>query len=522
MADENGMAPIASSAPVTPNGLREILGATSGGGAASWEHVGKYLAERYINSENEKARRSIARKRDELYEGGGDKHIEDLLDAAFKDDFVKEQRAALISWAKWNNVIFRVVNEKATVYAEPANRRITNGDEAYQDFLEQLQIDATMREVNRKLVLHEDVWVQYRVRWTPRGRAPAIDVISPASFWAVPHPKDKTLLVAIILDQTTGDAQYDSTAASYRVWTDVETFQLDGACRVMEHTVEPWPLGRMPGVLATTRLPTTKGCLLAPAPAADLVAAHECVWFQNLLLLKESKSANRQNYASGDLSAAAMGQSADSETDVVLPEGVQIQTVDRGTDLAQFRDTASAVFDDVGANHGVPPSVRRHADASSGAEIHLRRLPLHELRRQQIPVMRVVEREVHVIMSGVNGLADRDGNVELAEGAFDMEGWGIDYGEIQQPLTASESDQVFETRRRLGLTDTVEEKLQRNPDLKTPEAAEQELELHTTRETKRVAQQKTLMALNGSTSTPNDQATAQQNGAAGRAAGDAA
>jgi hypothetical protein len=494
-------------------GLRELFGTSTR--PVSWEKVGLRLRECYINNDLENARRELAQKRDDLYEGRGHKYLELMIETAFKSKFNQDQRKALVPWSKWNNVIGRIVHEKAKVYAVPAKRHVANGDELYQKFIKRVRMDACMKELNRKLVLHEDVWVQYRVRNTPRGREPVIDVISPARFWAITHPNDSTMLIGIILDQRPLGALPDSYAAAFRVWTDAETFLLDGAGRVMEHTVQAWPLGRMPGVLATTRPPSTKGAIMACEPLADGVAAHEVVWFLNLTVLKESKSKNRQNYASGDVDEATFNQDADSETDVVLPEGVNVQSIDRGMDLKQFTDTNVTVVDDSFANHGIPPSVAHQRDATSGAEVYLRRIPLAELRIEQIEVMRTTEHEMAKIEAGVNNLPNEGGGFELGEYAFDADGFSVDFGEVRQPLTPQEQDAVFEKRRSLGLTDTIEETMARNPDLETPEQAEAELELHNERETKRVRDQKEMMALNGSTSTTPEDPTPEQNGGRG-------
>jgi hypothetical protein len=494
-------------------GLREIFN-------ASWEGVGTFLQNQYIANPLESARRAEAQKRDELYEKKGDRYIRALVDIAFKDKLTNELRADLISWAKWNNFIGRVINEKATVYSAPARRHVSKDDATYQQFCERISIDSVMREVNRLLVLHEDVWIQYRVRQSPRmtkdaageavaEREPVVDIVSPSSFWAIAHPRDRTMLIGIILDQRTPDAK--PTDPAFRVWTDDETFMLDGESRVISTSVEPWPLGRMPGVLASLRIPGTKVGLLAECPNADLVAAHEAIWFQNLLLLKESKSANRSTYASGDMAQATLGQSADTERETFVPEGTTITSIDRGLDLSQFRDNASAIADDAGANHGLPPTVRRQADATSGAEIYLRRIPLSELRIEQIPTMRRVELALVMVFAMVN----KD---DLPNFSFDASEWSMDFGEIQQPLTEAERDQVFEKRRQLLLTDTLEELMRRNPDLKTPEAADAELMTHISREVVRVVATQALQRLNGGTSSAPGDPTPQDNGATGQAA----
>jgi hypothetical protein len=477
-------------------GIRETLGM---GDPVSWTYVGEYLRDQYIRNNNQKARRDEARKRDAYYEGGGDDHIKRFIWLAFEDLLVRKLRADLVGQAKWNNVLRRVSHELATVYSEPAERKTKDGD-TYRDFVDLLDIDTVMREVDQKLVIHSDVWIQYRVR--KETREPVLDVVSPSMFWAISHPQDQTLLTAIVLDQT--PARVTRVTPCYRVWTASETFQLDADCRVIVSSLEPNGLGRMPGVLASLRPATAKGSLLDESPAADLVAAHEMIWFQNVLLVKESKSANKQTYASGDTSAAAMGQAGDTERETILPEGVSIQAVDRGMDLSQFRENADHALERAAANHGLPPSVLHQRDASSGAEIHLRRIPLRELRRKRIPIMRRIERQLAEIQSAVNAN-------DLPEFAFNTEGWGIDFGEVQQPLTEMEKLAAFEKERELGLTDNYTEEMRRNPDIKSLPEAIKIVNARTQLRTDYIVSQKDLMAASGALGAAQPKTTFEAN-----------
>lgn len=487
-------------------GLREIIGASTGGATpVDWVTVGTYLRDRYVRNKTEKQRQAEAAKRDAYYEGKGDNHIIRLIEVAFSDIKNRRLRSDLVGQAKWNNVIKRVSHETATVYGEPAKRHITNGDEKYQDFIDLVGQDAALRELDRKLVYHEDVWVQYRVR--AAVLEPVIEIVSPASFWAVCHPHDRTDLIAIVIDESPDGGP--KSAPHYRVLCRDEVFQMDGECHVIQTTHEQHDLGRLPGILASTRLPSAKGRLLAESPAADLTAAHETVWFLNVLLVKESKSATKQTVFSGDTSATAQGQGSDTESDMVVSEGVTAQTLDRGMDLSQFRDNADHILERAGANHGLPPSVLHHRDSSSGSEIHLRRIPLRELRRQRIPIMRQVERGLAEIQSAINAN-------ELPAHAFDATGWGIDFGEVQQPLTEAEADAVFEQRRRLGLTSTLDEIMKRNPDIRSHEEAATVMSLNIARETNRVIEMQALMAANGSMGSQSGEPTPTQNGAMGQ------
>lgn len=465
-------------------GIREILGA---GSQVSWTYVGEHLRDQYIKNSNDMARRAEARKRDQYYEGGGDEYIKRFIYLAFEDELTRKLRSDLVGQTKWNNVIKRVTRELATVYSKPATRKIKDGDEAYKEFQDIVGMDAVMRELDRKLVFQDDVWIQYRVQ-KETGK-PVVDVISPAMFWPVSHPSDLTQMIAVVLDQT--PARVNRATPCYRVWTANETFMLDSECRVIVSTIEDNSLKRIPGVLASMRPASTKGQLLTDSPAADLVAAHEAIWFQNILLMKESKSANRQAYLSGDTSRAAFGQSADTEREVVLPEGVTVTVVDRGMDLMQFRDNADHIVERAAANYNLPPSLLHQKESSSGAESHARRLPLRELREERVPVLRGVERDLAEIQSLVNAS-------DLPAYAFKTEGWGIDFGEVQQPMTESELDSVFEKRRQLGLTNTIQEIMDRNPDLRSPEEAWTVLDLNIKAETLRIAKMKEMLAMSGS------------------------
>jgi hypothetical protein len=466
-------------------GIREILGGS--GGPASWTYVGEHLRDQYIKNSNDQARRAEARKRDQYFEGGGDEYIKRLVYLAFEDSLTRKLRADLVSQTKWNNVLARVSREVATVYSEPAARRITGDDKKYQEFLELVGQDAVMREVDQKLVYHDDVWVQYRVQ--KETGAPVVDAISPAMFWPVCSPNDRTQMIAVVLDQT--PQRMNRATPCFRVWTADETFMLDAECRVIISTIEVNSLGRIPGVLASMRPASTKGQLLTESPAADLVAAHETIWFQNILLVKESKSANRQAYLSGDTSRAAFGQSADTEREVILPEGVTVTVVDRGMDQKPFRENADHIFERAAANHDLPPSVLYQQDVSSGAAAHVRNAPLRRARMKRILVLRGVERAIAQIQSAVN-------ENDLPEYKFSADGWVIDYAEVQQQLTEDEQDQVFETRRRLGLTNTLAEIRKRNPDLRDDDAAETVLKDNVHVETMRIQLMKELIAASGS------------------------
>lgn len=446
------------------------------------EAVGDHLKKYYIENGDELARMEHARLLDEFYAGGGDDEMKRVIEKMYKDPTNRARRNAVIDAEldKYDNIIARIVGEKATVYAEPARRKIAKGDETYQDFNERIGMDAVMGELDAKLALHDTALLWYRVRMTPtEDREPLLEVVSPASFWAVSHPRDRTLLVAIVFDQRMPLAKPEDPA--YRVWTHDQTFVMSGQCKIFKSSIESWPLGRMPGVLASVFKPGSRPNLLTQFPSKDLLSAQKAIRLQAINLVKESISAVKQTYISGDVSATAMGQTSDSETEQFLGEGVTATTLDRGMDQEQFRDNGGYIGDAVASNHGLSPSVLRNRDASSGAEIELRRLPIREQRKKRIPIMRAIERMIVRVIVMVNGNRITTGEDEqpvlvagdLPEFAFSDEGWSIDFGEVQQPMSAMERASLFEKERELGLTDNYEEEMRRNPDIRTLEEAKQ-------------------------------------------------
>lgn len=468
--------------------------------------VGQWLRTNYVENSSEKARMCHARELDEFYEGRGDEEMARVIDMVYADQRNRDRRKQFIKAGldKYDNIVARIVSEKATVYSEPPRRQIANDDETYQRFLDELAMDDAMRELDRMLALHEDALAWYRVRSTTTGeREPLLDVVSPASFWAIAHPNDRTLWVGVIFDQRAPMARPEDP--SFRVWTNDQSFLMNGKCEIFPTSIESWPLGVMPGVLASMRKPGSKPYLLTPFPSADLLSAQKSIRLQAINLVKESVSAVRQTYISGDTSATAMGQTADTDTEVFLGEGVTATTLDRGMDQEQFRDNGGYVGDAVAANHGLAPSVLRQRDASSGAEIELRRIPIREQRKIRIPVLRRVERNLARVMSLVNsnraGIGQDEQPVlvqgDLGEYAFSDDGWSIDFGEVQQPMSEAERDAVYETRKRLQLTDPYEEEMRRNPDLKTIEAAKEVVNARIDRNAEFVIAQKVLMAASG-------------------------
>jgi hypothetical protein len=457
--------------------------------AISRDDLAAFLRTEFLFKQEETDRRERARQRHLFYNSGGDEIMERLVGSVFKDRDVIAKRTEWVKHAKYNNVLRRIVNELSTVYSEPARRSVGDKtqDEIYQAVLEAVSFDQVAIRFSRWLNLHRYLAVGFRVRTKTSGeREPVVDIVTPDRFWAVPHPSDRTRLVALIFELDSVGPSV-SKEAKYLVWTDKETFRMSKDGHIMAETWREHRFERMPWVLASLEPPA--GRLLDDMTNEDLTAAHRSVWFQNICLIKESKSATKIVTVSGDTTQAARNQAADPEMPVELGDGTAVGVIDMSMDLALFRDTARSIYETAAANYGLAPSLLTHQGVQSAEARELMRVPLHELRREQQVPLRRFEREFVGVMSMV---LRRD----LPAMAFDPDGWRIDFGESQTPLGPKAELEVFQQERQLGLTSTVKFKMRRNPDMDL-EAAREEMAEDILLETERIEMLKSLMVASG-------------------------
>lgn len=473
--------------------LLDVMSRNADGAPAAtpinWHELGRFLRDEYWDNQDAKDRKAKATTRQRFYAGQGDAEIYTMLGSVFKDPEVIRLRSEWISHAKFNNVLRRAIHELATVYSAPALRTVEGDDNnaRYQEMQRRTRMHEVMQRVNRLAYLHRAVFVYPRIRLDAAGNPePVIEVVTPDRFDAITHPADPTLLVAISIDLRLKSAAQLVNLPARMIVSATETVMVDAHGGILTDTVRPHDVGRIPGVLFTIDPPA--GALFDPSATDDLESAHRAVWFENILLLKESKSATKQTVVSGDVSSVERNQVDDSERPGHLPEGTSATTLDRAMDLRLFRDTARDIYETAAANHGIPPVTLNHGGVQSADARELVRTPLKEIRlAQQVP-FRDFERDLAAIQSLVYA--------PIPEVAFTTEGWSVDFADPQTPLGQNESLDVFLKERQAGLTSTVAEIMRRNPDL-TYEAAWVLAERYIEDEARRLAALRPTMAASG-------------------------
>lgn len=492
------------------------------GGRLTPDEMQAYLKD-HCGGDRDRLRNMRHALRDELYRDGGDQHMSTLIDSVFTDQTVRELRKKWIPYAKFNNATKRVVNELSTVYAEPARRQVGTemphasevaaegepasapaapppDNERYQKLLEQVHIDERMIEVGRLLNLHRALLVGFRVRQKPDGfREPTLDVATPANVRAILHPNDDSLVVGWLIKCEHRTARMQTERAAWTLWTDHESVKLTESFRVIGDSYQEHGLGVCPWVPVALGAPVAG--FWPGFEGEDLISAHVSIWFQNILLLKESKSATKLTVVTSD-GTAARGQAADSEGAIEAPEGTSISTTDMSMDLSMFTNVNDHVLNNVAHNYGMSPAIIQHQGVQSAEARELMMMPLKERRRQQQTPLRRFEFALACVMSAVCA-------VDLAEYAFSTDGWRMEFGESETPLAPMEEQVLFEKRRAAGLDNSKAFLCRKYPGL-SPDGAWAMITNNVLVETDRNLLMRPLMQISGSlgASTPDPETDA--------------
>lgn len=476
----------------------------------SLDQLGRYLREN-CGTDADKKREERHILRDDLYNDGGVKQMEELIEQVFKKREVKDRRKQWVKFARFNNAIKRIVNELSTVYAEPAIRFVgaEADQEKYADVQRMARQDEQMVRVGRMFNLHPAIAVGFRLRQIEDGtREPVIDVATPSTFRVVLHPFDSTRVMGVLIRLRYRPAISLKLVPSWVLWTDHESCKFTEDFTAIPGTYSEHGLGVNPWTIVTKQ-PAVPG-FWPGEDGESLVAAQMSIWFANVCMLKETKSATNVPTLQGDMTAAARDQAADSEDILELPEGTTVSTLDNSMDLSLFRDTSAQILDDVANNYGLSTNLLRHQGVQSAEARELMRVPLRELRKQQQIPLREFERIFAAKQAAIIG-------VDWPEMAFSVEGWGIDFADPQTPLTPTESLALFEKLRAAGLHNSVDYIVEQNPDM-TEESAWREIERNIRIETRRNVLMRPLAAINGGPAVTfaDDPRSAESNGAMGQ------
>ena len=470
-----------------------------------------------LNTQAEKDRNERHALRDRLYRDGGDKDMEKVVNAYFEDEKVKEKRRAVIPHAKFSNDLKHIVGMLSTVYAEPARRYLANAaDQAkFDELVKSLCLDEQMDVVNQMLNLHRALIVGPRIRVNAdQTREMVLDIVTPSRCRVVLNPLDTTQPIGwlVKIDMPMVRNPW-GRKPEWVLWTDHERVYLDGDLHPITETYAAHGLGMsrwVPISYSATAIPG----FWPGEEGEDLVAARMAIWLASILMVKETKSNTKQPIISGDATTMARAQAADSDIPIEAPEGVSVTTIDVGTDPSVFITAADHILERCGNNYGLSRSAMRHDMQSADAREAMME-PVRERRRKQTKIHRRFEARLAVVMARV-------AEVDAPDLAFNPEGFRINFGEPKVVMGEKERLDLYEHRRRLGLSDPVSFRMSEDPDINEEDAWD-ELADHTENNLKHQEMQRPLQALSGSAGAPdptNPQAGVPQGSVADRGGND--
>jgi hypothetical protein len=414
-----------------------------------------------------------------------------VIDKVFIDPEVRERRKKFAPYAGFNNAVKKIVNEMSTLYTQPAKRTVDNQTNAtYQSIMQSMLFDVVAQHINRMFNLHRIVIVGPRIASMPDGtKKPVIDVATPSTFRLVLHPADSSMVIGHMVRVNFKFARGAlPREPKWSLWTDHERVYLDEDLRPISGTWVEHGLGRSRWVTLTKR-PNIPG-VWPGKDGEDLIAAQVAISIANVLLLKETKSATQQAVIAGDGTRLIRGQAADSETPLEIPEGTSVTSMDLSMDTKLFIDSAEHVLETLANNYGISAALIKQQGIQSADARDLMRVPLRELRQEQQPVFRAFEKELAIVLARV---IEVDGDTSQR---FSPDGFAIDFGEAQTPLSQDEETNLFIKRRAASLDNTVAYMMRINPDF-SREQAEAAIVTNIELETWRIEQMRAMQAASG-------------------------
>jgi hypothetical protein len=159
-------------------------------------------------------------------------------------------------------------------------------------------------------------------------------------------------------------------------------------------------------------------------------------------------------------------------------------------DPSQFTDPSDHIRERAASGYGLSVASLRHDMQSADAREAMLE-PLRKIRRTQIKTFRRAERHLAQIIAKVL-------EADASDVAFIVESFGVDFGEPQVLMSASERLTLWIALRQAGLMNTLQMIRALNPDIKSDEEALEVLLKNNEIETERNRMMRPLHAISGS------------------------
>jgi hypothetical protein len=415
------------------------------------------VSDAYKNPHRE--RRAKVARRLRLYRDAAEQDVAGVIDAIYETEDYKQTLKRYIRVALEQNVTRRIVNEIANLYDRPAVRMMPSDQERFRKEEHRMRLHFVHQEAHRLTNVCNEVLV-----WQFEGaNGPALRIVTPDLFDAIPHPGDNLTAAGFLLDmppETLRVGTDRNELPHYEIWDDTYRYLISATGRMVDEfgrmVSEPERHGhsRIPGVLFHRREPTQE--VLDAGYGSDIESCHLGIALLNVMIMRLSKSqGERQPVLQGNLAAMASGQVMNGERPLLLPPEVVASMLETKTDPAHYlmvkRDKLTSVAQSYGMSYE-QFMLQENADSASAKAYHARREKLTELRTEQRARAVEHERDIVALMG------------------FDPDELRLDFQEQAIPQDASEEVKLLDEKMRKGLDSPIAYIMRKDPDLSREDA----------------------------------------------------
>ena len=435
--------------------------------AKDYSELSGMLTTLYVANKAEVMRRERMRERIELYEDRGLPYLYREINNAYASEVASEFcRFAELALA--HNLSRRIIDESSVVYNEAARRTVITaaGNPEYQNLQKLLRMDSRLKRANRLTNLANSVLLYpYYVKRADKN-IPALEVITPDSFYVITDPLFPSQVVGYILDCFPTYPGALASAKHYLVMSESEVFYLNKIGAYVPDSAMPHDLGRMPAVL----MAKDPARPVDGSSAADIPRGHLASALQQVRLLRDQQVGCKTLAVTGaDAGTVQKNQIMDPKNILFFPGQSSIAMIGPDFAINDILKAQDAILQQTAASYGLTLDLlNQDYKATSGYEINLKRISLREKRREQILYCRDAERELAELQALLSQRFD-------SANEFEFDGWRIDFAEFEVPSDPLAEQALFEQKSARLLTNTVSKLMADNPDL-SPEQALEELE----------------------------------------------
>ena len=426
-----------------------------------------------ILSQAEVDRRKRAENRTALYEDRGEDVLRADIDAVFDDATVRERLKKFVDLACSEGLVERVIDEiSRPVYSAGIVRRIrVNGqpseaaEKSFAALALETDLDDRMDLACHLANLHNDVPLY--IRYVPRLGRVVIEVLRPEAVTVLAHPDDALTAAAVIYD--IDGPIVDGKPSTWRVYWD------DRVTMMIDHRWSPVPLAngglerehglrRMP--FAWAHRVKRCGSFWASSSGESTFRAHRLRAFLRALATRFLKVRGfSQIVADGEVTGLPKGQTMDGETALVTVGGTSLHMLSSSGDASHYLGLAEFALLDAAANRGLSRARINQTTAGESDDTGL-----FEQRAELVRVMARAEADVFDVLKMVSAEHD-DATKRLPADAT----MAPDFGELQHRVDRKTQLENRKTERSMGLRSVLDDIMEDQPEIATPEQAREEL-----------------------------------------------